>query len=151
MVEEFQGVVSRVTAGVDFRYIDGQDAQDVFNTPYTLASTIVGGGTQTSVGTFAEVSLKPWDKTEILANLRYDNFRNTDGSIVTDGIARPFANRTFNIVSPRLAGRYQIDEALAVRASYYEGFRAPTLAELYRSFSTPTFRGLSNPTSPTNE
>ena len=32
-----------------------------------------------------------------------------------------------------------------MRGAYYQGFRAPTLAERYRSFESPTFRGLSNP------
>jgi hypothetical protein len=38
-----------------------------------------------------------------------------------------------------------IHASLALRGAYYEGFRAPTLAERYRSFESPTFRGLSNP------
>ena len=115
------------------------------NSPTTFDGTVLGEGKQTSVGIFAEASLKPWEKVEILGSLRYDNFRNSDGRIVTNGITEKFSDRTFNLVSPRIAARYQFSEPLAVRAAYYGGFRAPTLAELYRSFETPTFRGLSNP------
>jgi outer membrane receptor protein involved in Fe transport len=81
----------------------------------------------------------------LLGSLRYDHFRDADGRIVTNGVAQSFRTRSFNVVSPRLALRYQLIEQLALRAAYYEGFRAPTLAERYRSFESPTFRGLSNP------
>jgi outer membrane receptor protein involved in Fe transport len=141
----FHFLSSRLSTGLDFRRIDGQDDQDIFNSPNSLDSTVLGQGTQTSLGIFAAASLKPWDKLEILGSLRYDNFANSDGRIVTDGIAQNFSNRKINVVSPRVAARYQFTEPVALRGAYYGGFRAPTLAELYRSFETPSFRGLSNP------
>jgi iron complex outermembrane receptor protein len=94
---------------------------------------------------FGELSLRPAKQFEILGSLRYDHFRDADGRIVTNGVAEEFPTRTFDVVSPRLALRYQFIEPLALRGAYYEGFRAPTLAERYRSFESPTFRGLSNP------
>ena len=142
----FGRFVSRVTAGVDFRLIDGKDAQDVFNAPDTAqASSVTGEGMQTSVGVFGEVSLKPIDTVEILGNLRFDAFVDSDGRIVTDGVAETFSDQTLTIVSPRIAARWQFSRPVALRTSFYEGFRVPTLAELYRSFESPTFRGLSNP------
>jgi iron complex outermembrane receptor protein len=84
-------------------------------------------------------------KVEILGGLRYDYFRNSDGRIVTSGIAQNFSDKKFNIVSPRVAARYQFIEPLAFRTAFYGGFRAPALSQLYRSFESPTFRGLSNP------
>ncbi len=93
----------------------------------------------------AEVSLKPIDTVEILGNLRFDAFVDSDGRIVTDGVAQTFSDQTLTIVSPRIAARWQFSRPVAIRASFYEGFRVPTLAELYRSFESPTFRGLSNP------
>ena len=49
----FGQFVSRVTAGVDFRLIDGKDAQNVFNAPDTAqASSVTGEGMQTSMGVF---------------------------------------------------------------------------------------------------
>jgi outer membrane receptor protein involved in Fe transport len=139
------GLVSGVTAGIDYRHIEGQDDQDIFNAPGLLAGTVLGGGTQDAYGVFGEASLTPTPNTEILLNLRFDHFTDTDGRIVTNGVRQTFDDRTFDVVSGRLAGRYQLGEPVAVRASYYTGFRAPTLAERYRSFETPTFRGLSNP------
>jgi outer membrane receptor protein involved in Fe transport len=141
----FDGPFARVTAGADYRYIDGQDDQDVFNVPGIVAANVVGGGKQGAFGIFGEATVKPTAATEILATLRYDDFRNTDGRIVVDGVPQTFADRAFDVWSGRLAARYQLNEPLALRASYYTGFRVPTLAELYRSFETPTFRALSNP------
>jgi len=141
----FKGPLAHVSGGVDFRHVDGQNNQDVFNSPNSLDSVIVGAGTQTSVGLFGEASLRPTDKVELLGSLRLDHFSETDGRIVTDGTPDLFPERTFNVVSPRVAVRYQFSKPVALRAAYYQGFRAPTLAERYRSFETPTFRGLSNP------
>jgi outer membrane receptor protein involved in Fe transport len=140
-----KGVFSHFTAGADYRRVDGQNNQDVFNDPDVLDSIIVGGGTQTSVGVFGEISVRPADRIEILASLRFDHFSETDGRIVTDDVPDMFPDRTFDVASPRVSMRYQFSQPVALRASYYQGFRAPTLAERYRSFETPTFRGLSNP------
>jgi iron complex outermembrane receptor protein len=74
-----------------------------------------------------------------------DYFQDLDGKITTDGVTQNFGDRDFTYLSPRVAARYQITPPIAVRGAYYQGFRAPTLAERYRSFETPTFRGLSNP------
>jgi outer membrane receptor protein involved in Fe transport len=141
----FNRVLSRLTAGVDLRRVEGVNDQDVFNSPNVLNANIIGAGTQTSNGLFGEVSLRPAERFEFLGSLRYDHFRDADGRIVTNGTAQLFPTRTFNVVSPRLAARYQFGNFLALRGAYYEGFRAPTLAERYRSFESPTFRGLSNP------
>jgi iron complex outermembrane receptor protein len=141
----FELLNSRVVAGVDFRRVHGTDDQDVFDAPGVFSSTIVGKGTQTSVGVFGELSVKPVRQLEILGNLRFDYFLNSDGEITTNGVRQNVSDSDLKVVSPRIAARYQIVEPLAIRASYYQGFRAPSLAELYRSFETPTFRGLSNP------
>jgi outer membrane receptor protein involved in Fe transport len=139
------GVVANVSAGADLRRIDGSDEQDVFNQPGELTSHIEGGGVQTSAGLFAQVSLRPSARSEILAGLRVDHFDNSDGRIVTDGVPADFEERDFTVASPRLAARVRVADAWTLRGAYFQGFRAPTLAELYRSFETPTFRGLSNP------
>jgi outer membrane cobalamin receptor len=139
------GTLSHLSAGIDFRRVEGRNDQDVFNSPGILNAEILGGGTQSATGVFGEVSLRPTRRFEVLGSLRYDHFRDSDGRIVTNGIMQVFPTRTFNVVSPRVALRYQFSDPVAIRGSYYEGFRAPTLAERYRSFETPTFRGLSNP------
>lgn len=141
----FGGTVGHLTAGVDARFIDGENDQEVYNSPDVLAARVVGGGKQSTLGAFAEVSVRPGPDTELLGSARFDHFRDSDGHIVTNGDPTVYPERTIDLLSPRLAVRHRFTAQVALRAAYYEGFRAPTLAERYRSFETPTFRGLSNP------
>jgi outer membrane receptor protein involved in Fe transport len=139
------GVLAALTGGVDFRRVDGVDDQLVINEPGGPATSIVGGGTQTSIGVFGQASVKPVERLEILAGLRFDHFDNSQGRIVVDGEADDFEDRTFDFASPRVAVRYALTDWVAIRGAGFRGFRAPTLAELYRGFESPTFRGLPNP------
>ena len=139
------GPLAQLTAGADLRRVDGSDEQDVFNTPGQLNAHIVGAGVQTSVGLFGQISLRPLSNTEVLASARLDRFDNSDGRITTNGVEESFADRTLTIPSFRVAGRVQATPAIGVRGAVFKGFTAPTLATLYRSFESPTFRGLSNP------
>ena len=141
----FGGVLSRLSVGFDGRRIDGKDDQDVFNTPGVAATRIVGEGRQLSLGLFGEAGFAPTDRFEVSTSLRIDHFRDEDGSIATGGNAQSFADRSFTKWSPRVAARHQLAEPVAVRAAAFQGFRAPTLAERYRGFETPTFRGRANP------
>jgi iron complex outermembrane receptor protein len=77
--------------------------------------------------------------------LRGDFFRNFDGRTIESGVVTNFDDKSFNEVTFRLALRYQVVDAVAIRGAAYRGFRAPTLANLYRSFGTTSFVGLSNP------
>ena len=140
-----RGPLAQLAAGVDFRRIDGTDAQDVYNTPGQLSAHIVGAGVQTSVGVFGQASVRPSSITEILAGVRLDRFVNSDGRITTDGVPNTFPDRTLTIPSFRVAGRVQATSAVGIRGALFKGFTAPTLATLYRSFESPTFRGLANP------
>jgi outer membrane cobalamin receptor len=139
------GMVSHLSAGADLRRIAGTDDQQVFNTPGQLNAQIVGEGVQTSLGVFGQVSLRPTSNTEILAGVRLDRFDNSEGQITTNGVPTAFPDRTLTIPSFRVAGRVQATPAVGVRGAVFKGFTAPTLATLYRSFESPTFRGLSNP------
>jgi len=139
------GVLANVTAGADLRRIDGSDEQDVLNAPGELDGHIRGAGVQTSAGIFGQISLRPSSRSEILAGVRVDRFDNSDGEIARDGVARSVAGRDFTTASPRVAARGEIARGVSLRGAFFGGFRAPTLAELYRSFESPSFRGLSNP------
>lgn len=79
--------------------------------------------------------------------LRYDHWRNFDGNVATPGwplasrIFRDYDSRTASAWSPKLALRYQVNDALALRTSVGSAFRAPTVFELYRTsrIGTRTF------------
>ena len=136
------GPLAQLSAGVDLRRIDGSDEQDIYNTPGQLSAHIVGKGVQTSAGVFGQASIRPSSNTEILAGVRLDRFGNSDGRITTDGVTQSYPDRTLTIPSFRVAGRVEASPAVGVRGAIFKGFTAPTLATLYRSFESPTFRGL---------
>ena len=133
------------TLGMDLRLLRGEDDADIFLADGSFALKRIGQGKQRSVGVFGEASVFPLPQFEILGSLRGDFFRNFDGRTIENGAVTNFADKTFNEVTFRLALRYQLVDAVAVRGAAYRGFRAPTLANLYRSFGTTTFVGLSNP------
>ena len=70
--------------------------------------------------------------------LRYDHWENSNGHIRTPGwtsnqIFRDYAPRKADAWSPKLAMRYELSPAIALRASYGKAFRAPSVFELYRT------------------
>ena len=86
---------------------------------------------------------------EALAGARYDRVAFSEGRLVdvtgkvttiTDAPARDDA-----AVSPRLALRYDVSPAVALRASSGAGFRAPYLNELVRGFQVGAVRMAPNP------
>jgi outer membrane receptor protein involved in Fe transport len=136
--------VPRLTFGVDFRRLEGYDDADIFENPGELAFEKYGAGKQRSIGIFGEVTWKPTSRLEILGSLRQDYFRNYDGIDTTAGVTTEFEAKTFDQLDPRVAARYQLVPELALRGAVYRGFRAPTLAELYRAFGSASFQGLPN-------
>lgn len=141
----FPGPVRSATVGVDGRYVKGSDDADIFLPNGTLSLNRVGKGKQRVLAAFAEVTLSPLPDVEIVASARLDNFRNFDGERRENAVTTTFSSRDITEFNPRLGLRVQPTQQVGVRASVYRAFRAPTLAELYRSFGTATFVGLANP------
>lgn len=142
----FEGRVRSLLAGVDLRRIDGEDRARNFNSDGSLALIEVGGGRQTSAGLFAEVSVSPFQRLEVLLSARYDHWENADGErrIVPGGITL-YPDKTANEINPRLALRYELAPGIGLRAAAYRAFRAPNLDELYRSSSTSGSALVANP------
>lgn len=137
-----------VNAGVDFRYIDGEDRSTDFSrnpVPGTFRASNKGEGQQRSVGLFAAANITPLTGLELFGNIRQDWFKNIDIQTTTNGVTTSVPNKTFTPFTYRTGGRYQVLPIFAVKGSAYRGFRAPNLSELLRSFTTGGFRSLSNP------
>lgn len=139
------GWLSSWSVGVDARRVSGDDDQDIFLSSGALAVNQVASGKQRSLGVFSEASIRPVRNLELLASLRYDDFKTSDGTIVSNGIATAFDSNSFDRFDPRLAAAYRVNDAVKLRGAWYRGFRAPTLSELFRRFGTTTFVGLPNP------
>jgi outer membrane receptor protein involved in Fe transport len=141
-----------VTAGVDARRIQGESDEALFNfAGTTIVTQRDSGGVQNLFGLFAQdiITLSP--RLQVTAALRFDYWRNsnafrTDTTVATGAVTSiAFPTKTATNVSPKLAALYRMNDELSLRASFYEGFRAPTLNELFRQFRVQNVVTLANP------
>jgi len=145
-----------VSAGFDFRWVDADSQEDAFvgptpapnplpiTQPATLSVQRVSGGTQQSLGAFAQDIVTPTDKLVLTLSARVDRWRNYDGHNLETTVAtgQPTANnrpsiseRSDTVFSPRAGALYHVSNRVSVWGAANSAFRAPTLTELYRQFS----------------
>jgi iron complex outermembrane recepter protein len=131
----------RLTAGMDFRLIEGESRDTFFSSSAVVTDRRVSRGKQNFFGFFIQDVYTPVERLHIALGLRLDYLRNFAGRVTdtpTDllpELVTRFPGRSHTPFSPRLSFRYQLWPALAVRGAGYQAFRAPTLAELYRQSS----------------
>ncbi|GAB4115826.1 MAG: TonB-dependent receptor [Wenzhouxiangellaceae bacterium] len=142
--KRLSSVLQELNLGVDWRTLEGVDEQDIFTSDGALFLTQLAGGQQRFVGVFAESEWQFTESLNALASIRYDDVRNSNGRTVIDDAALLLPNRSFDRLNTRVALGYALSDDLSAHAVYARGFRAPTLAELYRRFGTSTFVGLPN-------
>ena len=144
-----------VSAGTDYRRVDGDSEEDAYVaavptviTGVTQAATKslrrVSGGTQRSVGAFVSDIITPTSNLVLTLSARIDRWKNYDGHNLETSVATglPTANYrddlpvvTDTVVSPRVAALYHLTDSVTAWGAFNTGFRAPTLTELYRQFS----------------
>jgi iron complex outermembrane receptor protein len=143
------------TAGVDWRWVDGDSEEDgldpVSGTRVTLER--VSGGTQRSLGLFVQNLITPAPNFTMTLAARVDRWRNYAGHNLETDVAsgQPTVNhrpslpeRDDAVLSPRLAALYHVTDWFSVWGDVGWGFRAPTLNELYRQFRVGTVLTLAN-------
>jgi outer membrane receptor protein involved in Fe transport len=143
----------RLSAGADVRGVDGVSAEALFPPASAGPDAVVrrdAGGRQLLAGAFVQDLWAPAPDVRVDAALRLDSWRNSRGAqaAVRGGggeTREAFAPRTHTEVSPRLGLLVRPLEALALRASGWRAFRAPTLNELYRPFQVGTVLTAANP------
>jgi outer membrane cobalamin receptor len=139
------GMVRSVQGGLDFRQVTGVDRSQLYSAPGASPTLLNGYGSQMFVGAFGQASVVPLSQLELLGSLRMDFYRNYAAKQeFSSGGTTNFGNQDRLQLNPKLATRYQIIEPLAIRASVYRAFRAPTLDNLYRNFTATGFTLLSN-------
>lgn len=128
-----------VSAGVDGRWIDGETTEHVF-AGGNFVRTRDAGGEQVVAGAFVQDVFTLDPRWELVAGLRTDAWL-SDGGFRRDtpppaGVParQSFADIERLAVSPRVAVLFHATPTTDVRASAYQGFRVPTLNELYRVF-----------------
>jgi len=132
---------SRVVVGGDARAILAQS--DDLLVPSQVS--IVTRGKQVGLGTFSEWIVEPFNALTLTAGARWDWWRNFGGSRTGGpGTAEATQDNTASIVNPKFSLLYRFNARLRIGGSVYQAFRAPTLNELYRDFSSSGFTFLSN-------
>jgi outer membrane receptor protein involved in Fe transport len=127
--------------GTDARWVEGETDEEVFVAPAGAFARIrVAGGEQFLAGAYLQDSIEIAKGWQLVAGIRGDWVNSYDGrrKDVPPAAGVParqrFSDSEYVIVSPRLGTLVKVASATDVHASVYQGFRAPTLNELYRSF-----------------
>ncbi|MGH9885224.1 MAG: TonB-dependent receptor, partial [bacterium] len=134
-----------IVVGIDGQRVAGT-ATDSLTPAMVQPTTLVkraAGGEQRFAGAFAQDALQVTPELQVAAAARLDGWQNLsarrtltlgDGSATTT----PLSSTSEVQLDPRLGALYHITPEVAVRASGYRAFRAPTLNELYRPFQVGT-------------
>ena len=107
-------------------------------------------GEAESLGLYAQDEWQINDRLLAHIGLRYDYWKNSNGHIETPGwtsgnIYKNYQSRSADALNPKLALRYEVSPAIALRTSYGSAFRAPSVYELYRSGKIGTTTYTANP------
>ena len=132
-----------VTAGTDLRWIEGETNED-----FTFSQALreftrrrKAGGEQFLAGVYLQDIFTPVPRLQVTIGGRLDFWQSFDASRIennrqTGAVTRSesFPDRDEMAFSPKVALLYHATDQLSVRGSYYHGFRAPTINELFRPF-----------------
>lgn len=140
----------KVAVGVEAKDVRGhsEDTSYRAGAPFTLVDA---GGRQLNWGFFAQDAFFFAPKWLLTVGGRVDTWNNNDGfqntKPLTTGTpsAEPYADRSESAFSPRVSLLRSFSHGLALSASVYRAFRAPTLNELYRNFRVGNVLTLANP------
>ncbi|MCU1349099.1 MAG: TonB-dependent receptor [Acidobacteria bacterium] len=118
-----------LVGGVELRQVSGASEEEQF--PLRGDSTFLRSfGRQRTSSAFLEDVATLGTNVSLTAGVRFDGWRNYDASR-NDA---PLVGRSDSAWSPRLSLLVRASDRLALTASAYRAFRAPTLNELYRGF-----------------
>ena len=126
------------TVGGDYRRYAGNYDERDYNTTCPGANcgaflrSILSGGDQGLSGAFVQAIAAPLTPLRLELGLRVDRWDNANGHAVDASATTRYPDSSKTRLSPRVGLRYQLMRELALHAAYYEAFRAPNLAELYR-------------------
>jgi outer membrane receptor protein involved in Fe transport len=141
-----QGIGARhaLTVGVDLSSVDGSYSDRHSFAAGAPTRERQSGGTQRTVGAFVQDGIRLGDRTRLLAGLRMDRIRNSDGRrgeiLLATGAAlsdSTYDDASETAVTYNLGLQHTISAGVLVRAAGYRAFRNATLFEL----NTPLYLG----------
>jgi outer membrane receptor protein involved in Fe transport len=131
-------------AGVDARFAEGE-SRELYGAG--LTSTRTSGGRSMVAGVYVE-SASRFDGWLLTLGLRADQWETANGHLIQTG-SQPlnvrYPSRSGTLPTVRAGVRRELGDGLYLRAAAYEGFRAPSLNELYRPFRVGQITTLANP------
>lgn len=138
-----------LVVGGDGRWIYARDHEDAFSGLTTRDRSIPGE--QQLAGAFFQDFWSPWWRVNVIAGARVDYWRNYGASRTetvlpantTTVMLFPDVSKT--TVTSRAGLVFRATRSFSVRGAFYQGFRAPTLDELYRSFRVGNVLTNANP------
>jgi outer membrane receptor protein involved in Fe transport len=137
-----------------YQPVNPNDQSSLFPaTYYDAANSGTSSGMQQFLGVFTQASFFPNDKLEIMPSIRLQQWNNTNGSMYLPNTIGPLTtwnagsqpNKTANDLSWRISARQELSTSTALRAAAYKSFNAPTLSNLYYTYSAGTYTQYSNP------
>lgn len=115
-----------ILVGAETRHIEGTTIETPYSALGVALATTRAGGTQRHESGFAQMTFNVSDRLTVVTGAHGSGWR-TESS-------NTGYNRTVGSFNPRGSFAYRVGNDVAVRASAYRGFRAPTLNEFYRGF-----------------
>ncbi len=135
--------------GVDGRETYARNQENVFPTPPAGAMSRQIPANQAFLGAFFQDFWTPWRRLNILFGARLDYWKNYGASqtVIAASATRTtlYRNSSNTTITPRAGLVFRATGSLSLRAAFYQGFRAPTLDELYRSFRVGNIVTNANP------
>jgi outer membrane receptor protein involved in Fe transport len=128
-----------IAAGIEARDVRGHSQETIFTSSRPTAN-VDAGGRQHTLGFFGQDSFQFERRWFLTAGGRVDTWVNNRGfsNRLPSGAATPtlnaFTDRSETAFSPRVSLLRTFKKSIAMSATFYRAFRAPTLNELYRNF-----------------
>lgn len=125
--------------GTDGRWTYARDQENAFSAGTNTINRRIPAE-QAFFGTFLQDFWTPWPRLNILLGARLDYWKNYNASqlqtILASGATQTtrFADTSNTTITPRAGLVFRPTASLSLRGAFNQGFRAPTLDELYRSF-----------------
>jgi outer membrane receptor protein involved in Fe transport len=161
--QDFASGLTSAVFGFDYRGLSAYDSQEAYRTPtYALPQVLriqrtnYGAGVQNFFGVFTQIVLRPVQRLAITVSAREDRYISDGGTAIqTDysNVAAPLAgtptggavpSNTTTRFDPSLSALYRLTDTLNLRGAAYQGFRAPGLNNLYRTYGSSSV-SVSNP------
>ena len=142
-----ESAIDQFSAGVDARKISASNTGVGYNASGTLNGALAyAKGSQEFYGVSGEAKSKlDAIPLQVTLSARLDQWQSQVPTYVVNGVYTNAPNQTKLEFSPNLGLLYQVNNNLDFRASAYQGFHAPGLNNMLRSYGTSTYY-LASPT-----